>query len=854
MAVVLNENGDTTITDVTPERSFTQALITDGQGDTLVVSKKGLVMGKKEYQFAGDNHHLLNEYHRQLDSLGEWQFNFLPYGKQEYGFDYLGSGNHGIFSGSDYYPQVGSYDFRYKSVECGKNDKVIVEFDTYREKDSVVFKDKYGVTYPIKDRILTFTGVNQADTNFIYAYRGDQKIGKLFLNTYQQKTYKVVFVRVNGAAKKLNAKEITKYLNKVYNQCSVSFEDSIDNITIDDLTSFSHGGSGILTVYNDDQKRVLQAYDKEMKDGVFYLFFIDNVTDKKDGSGTLVSGYMPRGYNCGFIYDGGSPRTIAHELGHGIAGLEHPFANSNASGKTANLMDYATGEQLWHFQWDQIQDPGRVWMKWNKDEGEGESYFLKSTFLYALSNDNRPDTLYNNYSYNSFVNSHLKISFHYLQSKHIDIANLLASQLQKDGNLLLDKNFSIDYDPTKISYSVYQDSKMICNVENNQVLEIDALKIGSYSIIIDFRKAIWLSGNFLDTNDDVFDKYYTTDNCSLILNLYLNVYDNCVVEFRPKDVNSYYKNFGFDDAKINENIAIEGHYETIKISGHNYYVPWLCVYDSNPMDILINLNIKPAKNSYFELKTNNALVNGLDEVIIKGNDIYEPLAISKIQKGIGSIEIFYCLNKRTKQLIGKLEVERRDKKKAGVIQFVIVKMDNDKEFLSINPDNVIKDINTIYAQAGIYFQHTKMIDTLFVNNKEWDTKSLAVLVDLYHQRMTGSLNNDLLYIFYSTRNSEVTQNGVSFMPNLEYGRNICVHNLQASTICHEIGHSMGLFHTFEYPKKDNTRNISDKCCMICSSPINKYSTKNIMDYYQINDERLYFFKYQINHFYNIYLQ
>ena len=109
-----------------------------------------------------------------------------------------------------------------------------------------------------------------------------------------------------------------------------------------------------------------------MQDNTYYLFFVDGVTDKKDGSGTPVSGYMPRGYNCGFIYDGGSPRTIAHELGHGIAGLEHVFSDSKASGKTANLMDYATGEQLWHFQWDQIQDPGRVWMKWNKDESESE--------------------------------------------------------------------------------------------------------------------------------------------------------------------------------------------------------------------------------------------------------------------------------------------------------------------------------------------------------------------------------------------------------------------------------------------------------------------------------------------------
>jgi len=62
---------------------------------------------------------------------------------------------------------------------------------------------------------------------------------------------------------------------------------------------------------------------------------------------TFVSDYMPRGYNCGFIYDGGSPHTIAHELGHGIAGLEHVFENSNNSGKTQNLMDYSDGEEFY---------------------------------------------------------------------------------------------------------------------------------------------------------------------------------------------------------------------------------------------------------------------------------------------------------------------------------------------------------------------------------------------------------------------------------------------------------------------------------------------------------------------------
>ena len=372
-AVVVNPNGTVTETKVSTNKSTSQCLVTDGKGDSLVISKNGQPMGIQEYRATGGNKALLKEYHRKSDSLAKWQINFSKYDAQTYAFDRLGSGDHGIFATDEYYPKSGSYDFRYKSVECGKTDRIVVDFGSYSEKDSVIFKDKYGVTLKVVDKnILTFTGVSNADTNFIYAYRGDKKIGKLFLNTYQRKTYKVVLVSVNDATLP-NTSTLADYLNKVYRQCVDSFEITTDKIKIDDLKSFSHGGSGVLTVYNDDQKKVLKAYDSKMQDNTYYLFFVDGVTDKKDGSGTLVSGYMPRGYNCGFIYDGGSERTIAHELGHGIAGLEHVFADSKASGNTQNLMDYATGTALWHFQWDQIQDPSRVWMKWNKAEGEGEN-------------------------------------------------------------------------------------------------------------------------------------------------------------------------------------------------------------------------------------------------------------------------------------------------------------------------------------------------------------------------------------------------------------------------------------------------------------------------------------------------
>ena len=100
------------------------------------------------------------------------------------------------------------------------------------EKDSVIFKDKWGVKLKVsKGNILNFSGVTDADTNYIYAYRGDEKIGKLSVNTYKKKSYKVVLVRVNKATLP-DINELEKYLGKVYRQ-------SVDSIEIDTAYFYS---------------------------------------------------------------------------------------------------------------------------------------------------------------------------------------------------------------------------------------------------------------------------------------------------------------------------------------------------------------------------------------------------------------------------------------------------------------------------------------------------------------------------------------------------------------------------------------------------------------------------------------
>ncbi|MCQ2976308.1 MAG: hypothetical protein MJ211_16020, partial [Bacteroidales bacterium] len=278
-------------------------------------------------------------------------------------------------------------------------DYVKVDFSKYRggDKENIVFKDRYGIKLKLNnDNTLTFIATNKPDTNYIYAYDKDGvRIGKLFVYTYQKQTKNVVLVSVNGA--KIDKTITVDGLNKIFNPAVTEFIISEDKIEIPDLETFTHGGSNWHSVYNSDQKLVLETYDKNIKDDNFYLFFVDNVLDKKDSLGTSVSGYMPRGYNCGFIYEGGSLHTIAHELGHGVGNLEHAFVNSNSSGKTKNLMDYSSGEELWHFQWNEIQDPSRVWMKWRKEESEGEN--ISTAKFVCINDENAIKILNEKYQY-----------------------------------------------------------------------------------------------------------------------------------------------------------------------------------------------------------------------------------------------------------------------------------------------------------------------------------------------------------------------------------------------------------------------------------------------------------------------
>lgn len=138
----------------------------------------------------------------------------------------------------------------------------------------------------------------------------------------------------------------------------------------------SHGGSGVTSPFNTDQKTIINAYagaHSDMDEGAYYLFFVAEVVDKAAN----IAGYMPLTYNTGFIYGMPTNSTIAHELGHGAFNLRHTFSTNGkvyiaAEGETQNLMDYAGDSELWAYQWDYIHDPENILFAWSVDESESE--------------------------------------------------------------------------------------------------------------------------------------------------------------------------------------------------------------------------------------------------------------------------------------------------------------------------------------------------------------------------------------------------------------------------------------------------------------------------------------------------
>ena len=209
---------------------------------------------------------------------------------------------------------------------------------------------------------------------------------------------------------------------------------------------------GDLSTYSPEQNAVIAKFatNRKPKDNTYYIFLVN------DGTGD--HGYMRLGGQYGFVYSTNA-RTIAHELGHGIFKLEHPFKGKNADkGKTTALMDYNEGQDFFYRDWKQINDP-KVKLYAFQKQSEGEyhySYSLQKLLEWLKKNKGKIvnfDPLSTEYRWSGskeinapsnteFVDNNKELFF----IKSLDVRNKAAKiDLSAIENVVLKTGYSVEF-------------------------------------------------------------------------------------------------------------------------------------------------------------------------------------------------------------------------------------------------------------------------------------------------------------------------------------------------------------------------------------------------------------------------
>jgi hypothetical protein len=133
----------------------------------------------------------------------------------------------------------------------------------------------------------------------------------------------------------------------------------------------------LLAAYPEAMRTFQNSYlsERDIDDKTAVVFFFDRFGAGGEKNRN-VDGFMPRGKQFGYMFTQGFASEddlyigVAHELGHGMFQLKHPFDNDYKipAYSTSNLMDYTPGAtHIAKWQWDLIHDPGVILMVFEKD-------------------------------------------------------------------------------------------------------------------------------------------------------------------------------------------------------------------------------------------------------------------------------------------------------------------------------------------------------------------------------------------------------------------------------------------------------------------------------------------------------
>ncbi len=302
---------------------------------------------------------------------------FRKKGNQKHGFDLqtydqLQADYPTIVVGGESYPTA------WKSLKTTQPDEVIA-IDTSGQE--VAF-ELDGV--PVNGNLtngrytLSLQGSSDGTEGELLAKVGETTVGKLNTVSYNLSSIDLKIVPVNGAGSGISQTALQSALDSTYAPAVASWNVQVlDNQELGNAwdpegDGLDDGETGSFTNYTDEMNDLIKAFksQNDRDKDAYYIFLVD----RAENASKL--GYMPRKKQWGFVFTNGQStesltKTIAHELGHGVYRLEHPFSEKGLpKGQTDNLMDYSNGEELYKYQWDYVHDPASVVTLFD-DEEEG---------------------------------------------------------------------------------------------------------------------------------------------------------------------------------------------------------------------------------------------------------------------------------------------------------------------------------------------------------------------------------------------------------------------------------------------------------------------------------------------------
>jgi hypothetical protein len=280
----------------------------------------------------------------------------------------------------------------------------------------------------------------------------------------------------------------------------------------------------ILTRFTSDMNLVIDAFEASVDpaDNTYYMFL------EKESDKTTKDVYMPFVQEYGKLTVGSNVakddflRTVAHELGHGAYKLRHPFSpkvrHTLTEGSTDNLMDYGTGENLFGYQWELVDDP-KFMLTWFMSEDEAAKNRVKMDALldWIKSNYGTSSVPYDYDKFNEqYIVTQAYNEFTYNEGKYSTIVWLTDKWF---GDKTVDMaNPYVDID---MSGSFHIEFSILFNFSGS---EDDAIKFSTYTYQ-DFsallgRMGIKLTDAYKETITDkyteLFGDYELTSDCNKV--------------------------------------------------------------------------------------------------------------------------------------------------------------------------------------------------------------------------------------------------------------------------------------------------------------------------------------------------